>query len=82
MLYAIWERVIQENQQEISLDSQVEISFLKESQFYMACKLVAIYQKHVEDGAVGELTAEMVNGNISTPLKYLAKFDFTKFSSE
>ena len=31
MLYAIWERVVQENQQEITGDSVVEIDFLKES---------------------------------------------------
>lgn len=45
----------------------------------MACKLVAIYQKHYDDAGETELTNDKINGFITTPLKYYAKFDFTRF---
>lgn len=48
----------------------------------MACKLVAIYQKHFEDGEISELSTDSINAKITTPLKYYAKFDFTKMESQ
>ena len=44
----------------------------------MACKLVAIYQKHYEDEQGSELSNDSINAKITTPLKFYAKFDFTK----
>ena len=48
----------------------------------MACKLVAIYQKHHEDAGEAELTNEKINGLITTPLKYYAKYDFSKLNQK
>lgn len=88
MLYAIWQRVIDENQSEISQDSSIQIDFLKESQFYMACKLVAIYQDNYNElmcsgKKISEvLTPDIINKNIQKALRIYAKFDFSKFDSQ
>ena len=81
ILYAIWERVIEENTQD--LESVVNVAFLKESQFYLACKLVAIYQKNLASTGLSELLpADHLNKLIQNPLKYYADFDFTKLNEE
>ena len=62
-------------------DSAVQINFLKESQFYMACKLVAIYQKHITENTLSSLTADKIDQAITTPNRYYANFDLDKFES-
>lgn len=44
ILYAIWSRIVEENLMAGSNISDVNVEWLRESQFHMACKLVAIYQ--------------------------------------
>ena len=45
ILYQIWKRVTEENKIEAEKSmSELQTEWLKESQFYMACKLVSLYQ--------------------------------------
>lgn len=83
MLYAIWERVIEEN-----LADGQPTKYLKESQFYMACKLVALYQKHYNElmtcSQYGKtindvLPPEKINEYIQKAFQFYAKFDMDKF---
>lgn len=39
MLYAIWTRIVEEN----LMGGDGDVTYLRESQFHMACKLVSIY---------------------------------------
>lgn len=50
ILYLIWKRVTEENalNAEASM-TDVQTEYLKESQFYMACKLVQLYQSKIDD---------------------------------
>ena len=41
--YAIWNRIIEENTLGEGNLNAADVKWLKESQFHMACKLVAIY---------------------------------------
>lgn len=52
ILYDIWERITKKesNNKESSIASMVASPYLKESQFYLACKLVAIHQNHLKSG--------------------------------
>lgn len=47
----------------------------------MACKLVAIYQKSLEENALDELSSQKIDGAITTASKYTAVFDFAKFEN-
>ena len=44
ILYAIWSRIVEENLMQGGSSAQ-DVEWLRESQFHMACKLVAIYQQ-------------------------------------
>jgi hypothetical protein len=81
ILYSIWARVTEENETDESYVGQ-DMAYLKESQFYIACKLVAIYQECVRSHSEDQLTPEMINQLICQPLKYYASFDFKKMESE
>ena len=59
----------------------LSVLFLKESQFYLACKLVAIYQDHLLAGKrIEDLKQEKINKEIVTGRKYFAQFDLTALS--
>lgn len=47
----------------------------------MACKLVAIYQKSVEENTLDELSPQKIDESITTANKYYAVFDFDKFQN-
>ena len=49
ILGLIWDRITEENR--ISAEStmsEIQDQWLKESQFYMGCKLVALYQQQID----------------------------------
>ena len=56
------------------MDSAINSDYLKEAQFYMACKLVAVYQKHINEikgNNIHEvLPPEKIDEYISKPLDF------------
>ena len=95
ILYHIWKRVTEENQilAEQS-QSEIQTEYLKESQFYMACKLVALYQQKMDEimsstqsmtmvaGDDDILPPQVVNEHISKASKILAKFNLDNFGKD
>ena len=67
------------------MNSSLSLNFMKESQFLMACKLVAIYQKHLTehgpDQVLSVLTQETLNALISQALSYFAEFNISAFET-
>lgn len=72
--------------------SEIETEYLKESQFYMACKLVALYQSKFDEimsetqsmtmqGSLDDdiLPVQVVNEHIGKATKNLAKFHLDNF---
>ena len=47
----------------------------------MACKLVAIYQKSIQENAVDQIMPQKIDEAITTANKYVAVFDFQKFEN-
>ena len=68
------------------MDSAVGSEYLKEAQFYMACKLVAIYQKHISEidsNNIHEvLPPTKIDEYIGQPLNFGANFDLSKMEEK
>jgi hypothetical protein len=48
----------------------------------MACKLVAIYQKYINEDNLRNLNVQKIDEAIANPNKYYAEFDIEKLEAE